>query len=1033
VSDGRDELELRRVLKRLAKAYSHDPDPELLEDDDDFLQAVELALELPFARLAALASDGPGTTNAVALTAIARRGEPESAWVGRTIKQVRRVPPFKASFMLGALAEAREPVVARVLARVDHDWLEDPVLRAVTRFLRRRTEHGEEIAPDAFDHAGLKVDREPLLDQLLTALGDAVGPALREAFRTWRAGQIDRTFFTSLGRLWEVDEDAHATVVGPREAALDAIVAALSLPRPRSLLLIGEHGVGKSTLIAEAVRRLRTRGWTVFEAGAAAINAGQSYVGQLEGRVGEIASRTADRSLLWVFPRLDEALWAGQHNRSPQGLLDALLPHVEAGRIVLLGEIEPAAYELLVRLRPQVATLFEPVRLSPLDEAETIDVGRAWCARRGIEPPAHEALLQAYDLASHYIPGVAAPGSALRLLRATDDRLRRNGGGTITPEALLETLSEATGLPLHVLDPRSPLSIGDVRAFFGERVLGQPEAVECLVERIALVKAGLTDPTRPLGVFLFVGPTGTGKTELAKALAEYLFGSPERLVRLDLSEYKTPESFERVLEDTPHSAGGRSLISSVLQQPFSVVLLDEFEKAHPNVWDLFLQLFDDGRLTGQSGRTADFRHCVIILTSNVGSAIATGLGPGFVQRGAAFNPEGVERAVRQAFRPELVNRLDRVVVFRPLEREHMRELLRHELADVLSRRGLRMRPWAVEWDEAAVDFLLEQGFSADLGARPLKRAVERLLLVPLALAIVERQVPEGDQFLFITARNGDGISVSFIDPDAEESARGPAPARPQGVGALVLDPHGEEVEVSFLAAEVERLDRRIDAWRERKREALEATRAPGFWEDPEHETLARIEYLDRLDAAQRTAQGLLARLSNRSGRGRTKPAKRLVSLLAERLHVLDRACDGLDAGDPADAVLTVRPSSADGEAAEPFAQRLREMYAAWAARRGMRIEEAADGRLAVSGLGAFTILAPEHGLHVLETPRDSRSFDRLTVRVSVEAPDHTPAAAPQTIVRRYRETPSPLVRDAVRGWRTGRLDRVLGGDFDVIV
>ena len=376
----------------------------------------------------------------------------------------------------------------------------------------------------------------------------------------------------------------------------------------------------------------------------------------------------------------------------------------------------------------------------------------------------------AYDLAQHYIAGVAAPGRLLRLLKAAHDRATVEGRDSIRSPDVLETLSEATGLPLHVVDPLAPLDLDEVRRFFSERVLGQAEAVDCLVDRIALVKAGLTDPTRPLGVFLFVGPTGTGKTEIAKTLAEFLFGSADRLVRLDMSEFQTERSFERLLGDTGSQEEAATLISSVRAKPFSVVLLDEFEKAHRNVWQLFLQLFDDGRLTDRHGRTADFRQCVVVLTSNLGSAVERGGRVGFVPDGGPrFRPAAVERALQDVFAPEFLNRIDRIVVFRPFERGQMRALLERELALVLERRGFRTRPWAVEWDEAALELLAEKGFSPELGARPLKRAVERYLLAPLATTIVSQGVPEGDQFLFITARDGE-IEVTFVDPDAVEPA-----------------------------------------------------------------------------------------------------------------------------------------------------------------------------------------------------------------------------------------------------------------------
>jgi ATP-dependent Clp protease ATP-binding subunit ClpC len=446
--------------------------------------------------------------------------------------------------------------------------------------------------------------------------------------------------------------------------------------------------------------------------------------------------------------------------------------------------------------------------------------------------------------------------------------------------------------------------------------------------------------------------------------------------------------------------------------------------------------FDDGRLTERNGRTVDLRHCVIILTSNLGSAIPTGPGVGFVGRTGSFDASGVLKSVERSFRPELLNRLDRVVVFRPLGRGVMRDLLEKELTDVLRRRGFRMQPWAVEWDEAAIDFLIEKGFTAELGARPLKRAIERHLLTRLAEAIVERTFPEGDQFLFITARPGAGLEVAFVDPDATDEPPGVAP--PDGaltLAAVALDPHGSESEAVFLRAELDAVDNQAQHWRSVKAEALASMHEPGFWDSEARiGVLAQVEYLDRLEAATRTARRLAGRLASR----RETHSRELVELLSRRLLVLRGALRGLDAGEPSDVRLTLRPGHGDdADACAAFAAELSEMYMSWAAGRGMQVRStgADDMRiLEVVGLGAYTLLRGETGLHVLETPAGESSFYRATVVVSIAALDPGWAStdgAEATIVRRYRRDPSPLVRYA-SGVRTGRIDRVLAGDFDLI-
>jgi len=1045
---------VRATAREIAERFKSDyPEYEALGLDPQLIRASELlgSSWVPFETVQRLGRAGDPIVAAIAHRAAAIRRDTPPEWVEWAYTRLTQAYAGELVFLLAGIERHGEPpLLARVLARADDDWSWGWNLAVVTRFTESRIAAGERPTAEDFDAAARPGTLE-LVTSAIAKLEGALPPETVQVFETWKRERERIEFFRSFGRVWDEPPPARALMsVGGRAPVADALDAALRATRPRSVLVVGEHGTGKSSVIRDTLAAFRRDGWLVFEAGAAEVGAGQSYVGQLEGRVHEIAEQAEGERVVWMFSGFEDALWTGQSTRSPRGLLDALMPYIEAGQIAIVGELVPRAYELLVQERPRVASTFEVLRLDPLTRAEALAVARDW--RERTETIATDATLdEAYELAQHFLGAVGVPAGLMRLLKAT-----AVGGGDVAPQRLVATLSEGTGLPLHVIDAETPLDLEEVREFFSTRVLGQPEAVDCLVERIALIKASLTDPTRPLGVFLFIGPTGTGKTELAKTLAKFLFGSEDRIVRLDMSEFQTEHSFDRLLADSAKNPQAAGLISAVRAKPFSVVLLDEFEKAHHNVWNVFLQLFDDGRLTDQQGETTDFRQCVVILTSNVGSAVETGTALGFTgESGPRFRAQTVERELTRVFRPELLNRIDRIVVFRPFEREQIRELLDRELELVTERRGFRNRPWAVEWDEAALEFLAEKGFSAEYGARPLKRAVEHYLLAPLANAIVARTFPDGEQFLFITARD-DGIEVTFVDPDAEQEAP-LLPERPEpaelSLERVVAAP-GAADETAFLESELERIRAVVegDGWLGRKERDLEEMRSPEFWESPDRfAVLARIEYVDRVQAAFRTAEKLTARLARTSGNGRGS-ARELVELLAERLFLLDRACTGADASEPADAYLEVRAGSVD-RAEEDVARQLREMYEAWGRRRGMRVRRlwTNGGHVfAVTGIGAYRILSPETGLHVFESRREDveNAVDRVAVHVAV-APAH--AAAPEAdgielaraalaelpvsnaIVRRYRTTPSPLVRDSVRNWRTGRLDRVLAGEFDVIV
>jgi ATP-dependent Clp protease ATP-binding subunit ClpC len=698
----------RSIAERFETGYPYFED---LADDEEFLSSSERLVdpEVTFATVARLSRGSLPILAAMAHRAAWIRDDVPEDWVEWAFRRLKQAYAGEALFLLRAIERHGEPpYIARVLARADHDWTEGWLNSVVGAFVAQRIEAGERPTASDFDQA-VKEPDEDLVALVVASLEGVLPEDTIREFHGSRERRARLTFFKSFARIWEPRAEPTLTTVGGRSAVIDELRALLGGQATRSALVVGEHGAGKSAVIREALRELQDDGWFVFEAGAADVHAGQSYIGQLEGRVHEIVAQLAEERAVWVMPAFEDALWAGQHSRSERGLLDALRPFVETGQLAIVGELEPRAYELLVQKRPRVTDLFETLRLEPLTSEEAIAVAQDWREHAGVDVD-DGTIRDAQDLAVQYLAGAGCPAGLLRLLKAAAADASAAAEEPIRLQQVLETLAGATGLPLHVVDPEAPLDLDEVRQFFSTRVLGQQEAVDCLVDRIALIKAKLTDPTRPLGVFLLVGPTGTGKTELAKVLAEFLFGSPDRLVRLDMSEFQTEDSMERLLADSSSEAEAATLISSVRAKPFSVVLLDEFEKAHRNFWNVFLQLFDDGRLTDRQGRTADFRQCVVILTSNVGSALETGAPLGFGrERGARFSQAAVQRELSRVFRPELLNRIDRIVVFRPFEREQMRALLERELQLVLERRGFRDRPWVVEWDEAALDLLLAQG------------------------------------------------------------------------------------------------------------------------------------------------------------------------------------------------------------------------------------------------------------------------------------------------------------------------------------
>jgi len=333
---------------------------------------------------------------------------------------------------------------------------------------------------------------------------------------------------------------------------------------------------------------------------------------------------------------------------------------------------------------------------------------------------------------------------AQRAEQSTPQLVRNN----VTEEEIADVVSKWTGIPVSKMLEGEKEKLLRMEQALEKRVVGQDEAVRIVSDAIRRSRAGLSDPRRPNGSFMFLGPTGVGKTELCKALAEYLFDTEEAMVRIDMSEFMEKHSVSRLIGAPPGYVGyeeGGHLTEAIRRRPYAVVLLDEIEKAHQDVFNVLLQVLDDGRLTDGQGRTVDFRNTVIIMTSNLGSQVIQEMaGEGNYQR----MKNAVMETVQQHFRPEFINRVDDIVVFHPLGTEQIRAIVEIQVGYL--RRRLLERNMELDLDDKARDLIGEAGFDPVYGARPLKRAIQQQIENPLAQRILRNEFMPGDRIRVTT-------------------------------------------------------------------------------------------------------------------------------------------------------------------------------------------------------------------------------------------------------------------------------------------
>ncbi len=591
--------------------------------------------------------------------------------------------------------------------------------------------------------------------------------------------------------------------IGPavgRETEIRMIARTLRRSKKNTPLLLGDSGVGKTAVVeglaydivhGRAPKFLHNRRIIGLEIGM--LVAGTSLRGQFEERIVGIVDEAKNAPDVILFiDEIHTIVGAGDTIDSNLDAANILKPALARGEITCIGATTFEEYRKAIAKDPALDRRFRTIDIREQGVAETLVVVEHVFQRYeahhkvAILPEAREAAVR---LSDRYIRDRRLPDKALDLLDEACARLviQTNAPDAaededappleVTAEMITQVLSEWTGIPVSELTANERERFAQMAETLARRVVGQEHAIQIVSDAIKTNRAGLGDPRRPIGVFLFLGPSGVGKTELAKALAAFLFNDEDAIIRLDMSEFHDEHTVARLIGAPPGYKGmeqGGQLTEALRRRPYSVVLLDEVEKAAPEVFDTFLQVFDEGRLTDSQGVTMDGRHAVWIMTSNIGTG-DVGKGLGFTAQPDQL-PD-YDFHLKKHFRPEFLNRLDEVVIFKALSPQTLDIILDLQIAEVTAR--LTDQRLKLVLDQGARELLLREGYEPAYGARPLRRAIQRLLTRPLSNAILEERFQPGDT-VRITA-HGDALLLKKARGDRPAAADGDPAAQAEGV------------------------------------------------------------------------------------------------------------------------------------------------------------------------------------------------------------------------------------------------------------
>jgi ATP-dependent Clp protease ATP-binding subunit ClpC len=722
---------------------------------DDVLGAFEL--EPTYLRRALRQQLGMGRTRH--RDSVVHRSDACKATFQRAVDLAGPVDPVTCLHLLVAILEQPSAALSAVLAQA-----------AVTPEALLGAVMGKFAAPDAVDgepvHVHLGPPRQP---EKGTHFLDRYGRDLTQAARDGKLGPF----------------------VGRRQELLQ-IIQTLARRSKNNPVLVGEAGVGKTAVVeALAVRAAEGKdeqvlgGKRIIELNMGELLSGTKYRGEFEERLSRVLEevRTHPEVILFI-DELHTVVGAGKG----EGGMDAanlIKPALARGDLRCIGATTITEYRRYVESDPALERRFEKIIIDEPTPDETLEILKGlrgkWEEHHQVQIN-DQALQAAVDLSIRFDGDHQLPDKAIDLVDKAGAHTRipmlsvRPGdklptpaevygtgelGGEITALTIAQVLSEKIGVPLEVisghLDGLDRSRLLELEGFLKKRIIGQDEAVDSVCQHLLMAHAGLVRRRGPLAVFLFLGPSGVGKTEMARVLAEFLFGSAAEMIRLDMSEYMEEHSVAKLIGSPPgyrdHDEEGQ-LTGKLRSKPYAVVLLDEVEKAHPRVFDMFLQVFDDGRLTDSKGRTADAHNAIFIMTTNIGVEKHVRLG--FLAGGDEQANAAVPESVARLFRPEFINRIDELITFSALDEDDVRQILKPMLAEIIQH-FQEAYGVVLSVDEDAEKLLVRAGYNPKYGARELRRTVDKLVQVPLSKLILSGDIHKHKAWSLSGSDNGISI------------------------------------------------------------------------------------------------------------------------------------------------------------------------------------------------------------------------------------------------------------------------------------